>query len=52
MTKYFPFRKQQTSHSTPASKAVSPDELFTRALEGTLAPEWLSKADESAYRDL
>jgi AbrB family looped-hinge helix DNA binding protein len=33
-------------------KAGPLDMNFTRAVEGTLASEWLSKADEEAYRDL
>ena len=33
-------------------KATPIDIEFTRALEGTLASEWLSENDEAAYRDL
>jgi antitoxin PrlF len=33
-------------------KATPIDFEFTRALEGTLASEWLSGNDEDAYRDL
>jgi AbrB family looped-hinge helix DNA binding protein len=33
-------------------KATPIDLEFTRALEGTLASEWLSKNDEEAYRDI
>jgi hypothetical protein len=33
-------------------KATPIDLEFTRALEGTLASEWLSGNDEEAYRDL
>ncbi len=33
-------------------KATPIDLEFTRALEGTLASEWLSKNDEDAYREL
>jgi AbrB family looped-hinge helix DNA binding protein len=33
-------------------KATPIDIEFARALEGTLASEWLSENDEAAYRDL
>ena len=33
-------------------KAMPIDFEFAKALEGTLASEWLSKHDEEAYRDL
>lgn len=33
-------------------KATPIDFEFARALEGTLASEWLSEYDEEAYRDL
>ncbi|MEK6813708.1 MAG: AbrB/MazE/SpoVT family DNA-binding domain-containing protein [Nitrospirota bacterium] len=33
-------------------KATPIDLEFARALEGTLAAEWLSKNDDQAYRDL
>ena len=33
-------------------KATPIDIEFTRALEGTLASEWLSENDEAAYRDI
>ena len=33
-------------------KAGLLDMDFARAVEGTLASEWLSTADENAYRDL
>ncbi|MBI3393712.1 MAG: type II toxin-antitoxin system PrlF family antitoxin [Nitrospirae bacterium] len=33
-------------------KATRIDLEFARAIEGTLATEWLSKHDDQAYRDL
>lgn len=39
-------------HGVHLRKAGPLDMNFARALEGTLASEWLSKTDEEAYREL
>ncbi len=52
INQYFAARKQQVLRPTPSDKLGLPDAHFARALEGTLAREWLSRADEDAYCDL
>jgi AbrB family looped-hinge helix DNA binding protein len=42
----------EPGHGVHVRKATSLDTEFARALNPTLASEWLSAADEEAWRDL